>query len=104
MMQNPYEPTLNLAEFSSKTSANRIGFVQRGLCWLLIFTGIVLIVYSLVFVAGNGLAWLNGNRPVGVQSLMLFVVISFGAIPATVGFALQHYARRYLRWRTKNPS
>lgn len=101
-MQNPYQPSSQLDIFPRGTAPTKLGIVGRVVCWLLILTGMLLIVFSIAFIIGNGYSWLHRNQPNPVTALMLFVVISLGAIPATVGFALQHYSRRYLQWRTRN--
>ena len=101
MMQNPYEPTLNLPDSSPGIVASKVGVLHRLICWMVICIGFFLIACSVVFIAGNEWGWLQRKHPISVQALMLFVVTSIGAIPATVGFALQHYSRRYLRWRDK---
>ena len=96
-MLNPYENTASLPETQPRVIAKETSMAQRGFCWLMISTGVFLILCSIVFVVVNGLSWMVRREPIGVQALMLFVVLAFGAIPATIGYVLQHYGRCRLR-------
>jgi hypothetical protein len=99
MMHNPYEPCLRVVASTWGGTATKVDLFRRVVCWLFMLLGVLLIVLSLLFIVGNGYSWLDGKQAVQVKTLMLFAVISLGAIPAVVGFALQHYSRRNLHSR-----
>ena len=98
-MHNPYEPSLRFFTSTLGRTATKADRLRRMVCWLIMLLGVLMLVLSLLFIVGNGYAWLKGGQAVQVKALMLFAVISLGAIPAIIGLALQHYSRRYLRSR-----
>lgn len=99
-MHNPYEPTVQVTDSSPATTATALGVFETGVCWLLVFVGVLLMIGSLLLIGGNGYYWLVEPRPGPIKALMLFVILSIGVIPGILGFALQHYSRRFLRWRS----
>ena len=97
MNQNPYEPSAGSLD-SSPSKRSKNGIVCLVVCWSLTVLGLGLIALSAVFVASNSLAWISRDEPASVRVLMLLVIAVLGSVPALIGFALQHYSRRYMRW------